>query len=167
MTETPLMCCAGVTRTTCLLAIVLAFIAPGLAQDHSDRPLTNSDVVKMVNAGIPESVIVRDIEVSGTNFVITADALISLKQHHVPGSVLAAIVDSQAASKMRQAGPPAMAYAAAQSASHPHRQLPNVDATLRLDSKTTGRVQVRKNEIKVEKAGVPLFSVKWKENSAK
>lgn len=160
------MRCAGVTRTACLLAIALAFIAPGLAQDHSDRPLTNSDVVKMVNAGIPESVIVRDIEVSGTNFVTTADALISLKQHHVPDSVLAAIVDSQAASKLRQAGPPAMAYAAAQLA-HPHRQLPNVDATLRLDSKTTGKVQVRKNEIKVEKAGVPLFSVKWKENSAK
>ena len=161
------MRCAGVTRTACLLAIVLAFIAPGLAQDQSDRPLTNSDVVKMVNAGIPESVIVRDIEVSGTNFVTAADALISLKQHHVPDSVLAAIVDSQATSKMRQAGPPAMAYTAAQSASHPHRQLPNVDATLRLDSKTTGKVQVRKNEIKVEKAGVPLFSVKWKENSAK
>ena len=121
----------------------------------------------MVNAGIPESVIVRNIEVSGTNFVTTADALISLKQHHVPDSVLAAIVDSRAASRMRQAGPPAMAYAAAQSASHPHHQLPNVDATVRLDSKTTGKVQVRKNEIKVEKAGVPLFSVKWKENSAK
>jgi hypothetical protein len=42
-----------------------------------------------------------------------------------------------------------------------------VDATVRLDSKTIGKVQVRKNEIKVEKAGVPLFSVKWKENSAK
>jgi hypothetical protein len=55
MTETPLVCCAGVTRTACLLAIVLAFIAPGLAQDHSDRPLMNSDVMKMVNAGIPEA----------------------------------------------------------------------------------------------------------------
>jgi hypothetical protein len=161
------MRCSVVTRTACLLAIVLAFIAPGLAQDQSDRPLTNSDVVKMVNAGIPESVIVRDIEVSGSNFVTTADALISLKQRHVQDNVLAAIVESHAASMMRQAGPPAMAYGAAQSALHPHRQLPNLDATLRLDSKTTGKVQVRKNEIKVEKAGVPLFSVKWKENPAK
>jgi hypothetical protein len=159
------MRCSGVTRTARLLAIALALIAPGRAQDQSDRPLTNSDVVKMVNAGIPESVIVRDIEVSGTNFVTTADALISLKQHRVPDSVLAAIVDSQAAYKMRLAGPPAMA--AAQSASHLHRQLPNVDATLRLDAKTTGKVQIRKNEIKVEKAGVPLFSVKWKESSGK
>ena len=53
------MRCAGVTRTTCLLAIVLAYIAPCLAQDQSERPLTNSDVVKMVNAGIPERVIER------------------------------------------------------------------------------------------------------------
>lgn len=162
------MRCAGVTRTTCLLAIVLAFVVPCLAQDQSDRPLTNSDIVKMVNAGIPESVIVRAIEVSGTNFVTTADALISLKQHRVPDGVLAAILDSQAGARMRQVEPPGTADATAQSAVlHPHHQLPNVDATLRLDHKTTGKVQIRKNQIKLEKAGVPLFSVKWKENSAK
>jgi hypothetical protein len=85
----------------------------------------------------------------------------------VPDGVLAAMVDSRAGARMREAGPPPMAYAAGQPASHVHHQLPNVDATVRLDSKTIGKVQVRKNEIKVEKAGVPLFSVKWKENSAK
>lgn len=157
----------GVTRTTCLLAVALACAGSCFAQDQSERPLTNSDVVKMVNAGIPENVIERSIEVSGTNFLTTPDALISLKQHHVPDGVLAAMVDSRAAERMRVAVPPPIGYATGPLASHPHRQLPNVDATLRLDSKTTGKVQVRKNEIKVEKAGVPLFSVKWKENSAK
>jgi hypothetical protein len=44
--------------------------------------------------------------------------------------------------------------------SGPHH-LPNLDATVRLADKTVGKVQVRKNEIKVEKAGVPLLSVKW------
>ena len=162
------MRCAGVTRSTSLLAIALALAAQGIAQAQPERPLTNSDVVKMVNADIPASIIVRDIEVSWTNFVTTPDALISLKQHHVPDRVLAAIVDSQAAERMRQVEPPAMAYGAPPSAvSHPHHPLPNVDATVRLDSKTTGKVQVRKNEIKVEKAGVPLFDVKWKENTAK
>jgi hypothetical protein len=143
------MRCAGVTRTSCWLAIVRAFVAPCLAQGQSEHPLTNSDVVKMANAGIPEGVIVRAIEVSGTNFVITPDALISLKQHHVPDGVLAAMIDSHAAARMSQAEPPAMTYAATQSAvAHPHHQLPNVDATVRLDSKTVGKVQVRKNEIK-------------------
>jgi hypothetical protein len=165
--EAPPMRCAGVTLTICLLAVVLALVIPSLAQDQPERPLTNSDVVKMVNAGIPEAVIVRDIEVSGTNFVTSTDALINLKQHHVPDSVLGAMVDSRAGVRMHDAGPPSIAYAAPQSASHPHYQLPNVDATLRLDSKTTGKLQVRKNEFKVEKAGVPLFSVKWKENSSK
>ncbi len=166
--EAPHMRCAGVTRTSCWLAIMVTFVAPCFAQGQPEHPLTNSDVVKMANAGIPESVIVRDIEASGTSFVTTADALISLKQHHVPDGVLAAMIDSYAAARMRQAEPKAITYAAAQPAeSHARHQLPNVDAAVRLDSKTIGTVQVRKNEIKVEKAGVPLFSVKWKENSAK
>jgi hypothetical protein len=165
--EASQMRCAGVTRTTWLLAIVLAYIAPCLAQDQPEPALTNSDVVKMVNAGIAESVIERSIEVSGTNFVTTPDALISLKQHHVPDGVLAAMVDSRAGARMREAIPPPMVYVPGQPALHVHHQLPNVDATVRLDSKTIGKVQVRKNEIKVEKSGVPLFSVKWKENSSK
>lgn len=161
------MRCAGVIQITSLLAIVLASIARCPAQDQPERPLTNSDVVQMVNAGIPESVIERSIEVSGTHFVTTPDALISLKQHRVPDGVLTAMVDSRAGARMREADPPPTVYAPGQSASHIHHQLPNVDATVRLDSKTIGKVQVRKNEIKVEKAGVPLFSLKWKVNSAK
>src|SRR6516165_3248034 len=140
---------AGLTRTTYLLAIMLAFVAPGVAQEPSERPLTNADVVKMANAGIPESVIERVIALSRTNFVTTPDALISLKQHQVPDGVLAAMVYAS--------GP----------AIQQHHPLPNVDATVRLDGKTTGKLQVRKNEIKVEKAGVPFFDLKWKENAPK
>jgi len=157
---------AGLTRTTYLLAIMLAFVAPGVAQEPSERPLTNADVVKMANAGIPESVIERVIALSRTNFVTTPDALISLKQHQVPDGVLAAIVDSQAGARMRQMDTPAMVYASGP-AIQQHHPLPNVDATVRLDGKTTGKLQVRKNEIKVEKAGVPFFDLKWKENAPK
>ena len=151
----------GFSRITLSLIPLVALAVPGFAQNAAERPLTNADVVKMVNAGIPESVIVRDIEVSGTNFVTTPDALISLKQHHVPDGVLAAIVDTQAGARFQQ---PAMVYAAGPGPSHPH-PLPNVDATVRLDHNTTGQVKVRKNEIKVEKGGVPFFDVKWKDNS--
>ncbi len=160
------MHCAGATRTGFLLTIVLVLSFPILAQDQTERPLTNADVVKMVNAGIPEGVVMRAIEVSGTDFVTTADALINLKQHHVPDGVMAAMIESRAG--MRHIETPAIAYGVVQSpVLHVHHQLPNVDATVRLDSKTIGKVQVRKNEIKVEKAGVPLFSVTWKENPSK
>ena len=161
------MCCTSFHRISLVLTILLLLIAPGLAQSPAERPLTNTDVVKMVEAGIPESVIVRKIQVSGTNFVTTPDALIGLKRQHVPDGVLGAMVDNEAGARMLQGAPPTVVYVAGPaSPAHPHR-LPNVDASFRIDSKTTGKVEVRANQIKVEKAGVPLFSVKWKEAPSK
>ena len=161
------MRCSGIRRIILLLAMLLVVMAPCLAQSPAERPLTNADVVKMVEAGIPESVIVRKIEVSGTNFVTTPEALIGLKRQHVPDGVLGAMVDNEAGARMLQSAPPTVVYVAGPAApAHPHR-LPNVDASFRIDSKTTGKVEVRANQIKVEKAGVPLFSVKWKEAPSK
>jgi len=161
------MCWTGFRRIALVLTILVLLIAPGLAQSPAERPLTNADVVKMVEAGIPESVIVRKIEVSGTSFVTTPDALIGLKRQHVSDGVLGAMVDSEAGAKMLQSAPPTVIYVAGPaSPAHPHR-LPNVDASFRIDSKTSGKVEVRADQIKVEKAGVPLFSVKWKVNTAK
>ena len=154
-------------RTSFVFVILAALAVPTVAQNPTAVRLTNSDLVKMVNAGIPESVIVREIQISETNFNITPDGLIKLKHEHVPDGILAAIVDSQAGARMLQAEAPAVIYAAGPGfPSHSHR-LPNVDASFRIDSKTSGKVEVRANQIKVEKAGVPLFSVKWKENPAK
>lgn len=161
------MRCAEYGRTIFLLAMLAALAVPTVAQNPAVVRLTNSDIVKMVNAGIPESVIVREIQVSETNFNISPDALINLKHKHVPDSVLGAIVDSQAGAAVQSAEPPVASYEAGSAyPAHSHR-LPNVDAAFRIDSKTSGKVQVRANQIKVEKAGVPLFSVKWKENTAK
>jgi hypothetical protein len=153
---------AGINRIALLLPLLLVLAAPSFGQAAPPHPLTNADIVKMVNAGLPEGVIVREIELSGTDFASTPDALISMKQHHVPDGVLAAIVDSQARGMMPQAAGPSVVYINGSEVKHVH-QLPNLDATVRLDSHTVGKVQVRKNEIKVEKAGVPLFEVKWKE----
>jgi hypothetical protein len=145
------------------LAAVFPLILAGscLAQMPASRPLTNADIVRMVNAGIPESVIVRVIEVSGTGFPATPDALVSLKQQRVPDSVLAAIVESQAPRMAPVGPPPGMVFVPGPPPPSGPHHLPNVDATVRLADKTVGKVQVRKNEIKVEKAGVPLLSVKW------
>ena len=161
------MRCAGLTRITLCFITLAAMSVASAAQNTTAVRLTNSDVVKMVQAGIPESVIVREIQVSETNFNLAPDALIGMKHQHVPDSVLGAIVESQAGGRMAQVEAPGIVYTAEPtSAIHPHR-LPNVDAAFRIDSKTTGKVQIRANQIKVEKAGVPLFSVKWKENTAK
>lgn len=161
------MRCIGYTRVLLFLSTMAVFAIPTLAQNQDAVRLTNSDVVKMVNAGVPESVIVREIQVTEPNFNISPDALVSLKHKRVPDSVLGAIVDSQAGARMAQLEPPPTVYVAGPAfPAHPHR-LPNVDAIFRVDSKTSGKVEVRANQIKVEKAGIPLFSVKWKENPAK
>jgi hypothetical protein len=50
-------------------------------------------------------------------------------------------------------------------ASGPHR-LPAVEANLRLNGTTNGKFSMKNNQIKVEKSGVPLFSLKWYEKPA-
>ena len=149
-------------QLTFLMSLLLALPAASIAQAPTDNTLTNADIVRMVRAGIPESIIVREIQDSETNFVTSANALIELRKQHVPTRVLDAMLDSGSGTRGRQAEPLAPPMAAAQSAApHPH-QLPTFDAAVRLDSKTTAKVSVSKNHIKVERSGVPLFSLIWK-----
>ena len=161
------MRCHAFSRISFLFAVLAAVAVPSLSQNPVARPLTNSDVVKMVNAGIPESVIVREIQVSEPNFDASPDGLINLKHHHVPDGVLGAIVDNQNSPRMLEAVPPGALYSAGTLSPTPHHRLPNIDAAFRIDSRITGKIQVRANQIKVEKAGIPLFSVKWELNPAK
>jgi hypothetical protein len=157
------MPCARQLHKTILLALLLSLPASSLAQAPTDNTLTNTDIVKMVKAGIPESIILHEIQMSETNFVTNANALIELKKQHVPDGVLDAILDSRSATRGRQAEPLAAPMVAGQSAAPHLHQLPIFDAAVRLDSKTTAKVSVSKNHIKVERSGVPLFSLKWKE----
>lgn len=148
---------------TLLFALLLALPAASLAQAPTDNTLTNSDIVRMVRAGIPESIILREIQMSDTNFVTSANSLIELKKQHVPDRVLDAILDSGSGTRERRAEPSVATMVVGQSAGPHLHQLPTFDAAVRLDTKTTAKVSVGKNHIKVERSGVPLFSLKWKE----
>ena len=149
-----------------VLAILLATVTPSLAQSAADAPLTNADIVKMVKAGIPESVIVRKVQMSESNFATSPNALIELKRQHVPDDVMAAMLDSEAAMRMPPADPNAAPPAVFRSSNGRPHHLPTFDAALRIDSKTE-KVSVGKNQIKVEQAGVPIFTLKWKETQSK
>ena len=151
---------------TIALAILLAVAMPCLAQAPGNALLTNADIVKMVKAGLPESVIMRKVQMSESNFVTSPDALIELKRQHVPDDVMAAMLDSEAAMRMPPAEADAGSPAVFRSANgHPHH-LPTFDAAVRIDSKTE-KVSVGKNQIKVEQAGVPIFTLKWKDPQPK
>ena len=51
------------------LAFLLAFLLalPLVAQAPTDNVLTNADIVKMMKAGLPESIILREIQMSRTD----------------------------------------------------------------------------------------------------
>ena len=143
-----------------ILAVLLVSAAASFAQLTNHAPLTNADIVKMVKAGIPESVILRKVQMSESNFTTSPNALIELKRRHVPDDVMAAMLDSEAAMRMlpgdHDGVPPALLPSAN---AHPH--LPTFDAVLHVDSKTE-KFSVGKNQIKVEQAGVPIFTLHWK-----
>src|SRR5215469_14878004 len=152
-------------RNTRQVAIVLAVLvvtaAASFAQLTNDAPLTNADIVKMVKAGIPESVILRKVQMSESNFTTSPNALIELKRQHVPDDVMAAMLDSEAAMRMPLGEGMATPTSVLPSANaHPHH-LPTFDAVLHVDSKTE-KFSVGKNQIKVEQAGAPIFTLDWK-----
>lgn len=147
-----------------LAALVFALCLSSFAQSPSNGPLTNADLERMVKAGLSESTILRVMQVSKTNFSTSPDALIDLKHHRVPDRIVDALLDAQsgaAATQFASTGPVPTALEPHMPGAH---QLPNVDAALRLNANTTAKLAVRQNHIKLERSGVPLFSLSWKEN---
>src|ERR1035441_5603812 len=60
-------------KLTVLLALLLGL--PLLAQAPTGNVLTNADIVKMMKAGLPESIILREIQMSRTDFATSPSAL--------------------------------------------------------------------------------------------
>lgn len=86
------------TRTALLLSMLLGFSAFTTAA-LADAPLTNADVLRMVEAKLPESTIVLAIRGSEARFDVAPDALISLSRAGVPAAVVDAMIQkSQGAS---------------------------------------------------------------------
>ena len=78
---------------TVLLAFLL--VLPLSAQAPTDNGLTNTDIVKMVKAGLPESIIVREIQMSRADFSTGPNALIELKKQGASEKILGAVLDSR------------------------------------------------------------------------
>ena len=132
----------------------------------TDHVLTNADIVKMTKAGLSESIILREIQISRTDFSTSPAALIELKKHGVPESVLGAVLDSRLGASRFAADSQPIPYIPAHSATRGPHHLPSFEADMRLDSKTQEKLSVGQNHIKLEQSGVPVFSLKWKEPSS-
>jgi len=89
------------------LLLVLASLAPALAvpfpspvQPSGETPLTNDDVIKMVQAKLGDAVIVAKIRSSASQFDTSTDGLIKLKHSGVSDAVLRAIAESGSSTSM-------------------------------------------------------------------
>jgi hypothetical protein len=73
-------------------AICVAFMLLHALPVHSQTPLTNDAVVKMVKAGLAEDVILSMINTQPAQFSVTPDAMIALKKDGISDKVIAAMV---------------------------------------------------------------------------
>ena len=147
------------------LAFLLAFLLalPLVAQAPTDNVLTNADIVKMMKAGLPESIILREIRMSNTDFATSPAALIELKKQGASERILGAVLDSRIGPSRSEPESPATPRIIAQAATPGLHHMPSFEADLRINSTANGKLSMGHNQIKVERSGVPVFSLKWKE----
>ncbi len=147
------------------LAFLLAFLLalPLLAQAPTDNVLTNADIVKMMKAGLPESIIVREIRMSNTDFSTAPAALIELKKQGASERILGAVLDSRMGSSQPKPEPRTTPRIVAQVAVPGLHHLPSLEADMRLNSTANGHLSMDHNHIQVEHSGAPVFSLQWKE----
>ncbi|MFY9824897.1 MAG: hypothetical protein WAM82_26200 [Thermoanaerobaculia bacterium] len=69
------------------------------AVEHAPKPLTNEDIVTMVQAGLPTDVVIEKIRTSKTAFDTSTDALVSLKKAGVGSDIIRLMVNPAAESK--------------------------------------------------------------------
>jgi len=89
-------------RRRILISFFLPFLGllilspPGLAQQpQTQKPLTNSDVIRMIKSGVPESVILISIQSSPPNYDVSPDGLIALQKAGVSQQLMTAILTAQ------------------------------------------------------------------------
>ena len=82
------------------------FVQPSVQAQHRQRPLTNEDVLKMVEAKLAAEVVVEKIKASPCDFDTSPEALGRLKEAGVPDALLLVMVMSPKCSQPQQPPPP-------------------------------------------------------------
>jgi hypothetical protein len=75
------MKCKAVTCSFLVPLMLLAVAGTAIgAAATAPKPLTNDDIVTMVQAGLPQNVVIEKIKTSKTAFDTSTDALVALKK---------------------------------------------------------------------------------------
>jgi hypothetical protein len=80
------------------LMVLSARTALGAARE-APKPLTNDDIVTMVQAGLPQDVVIEKIKASKTAFDTSPDALVALKKAGISGDIIRVMVNPASESK--------------------------------------------------------------------
>jgi hypothetical protein len=152
---------ARLLHLTVLMTFLLAL--PVLAQAPTDQVLTNADIVKMMKAGLPEGIILREIQMANIDFATSPAALIELKRQGASERILGAVLDSRMGTTQSGPEPRATPRVVARVAAPGLHHLPSVEADMRINSTANGHLSMGHNHIQVERSGVPVFSLEWKE----
>ncbi|HXO87861.1 MAG TPA: hypothetical protein VN885_04365 [Candidatus Acidoferrales bacterium] len=83
-------------RRSVLILLALSTCAVTASIGQTQRPITNADIVSMTKQAIDPTLIVKDIQSSGTDFDTSPQALIDLKNAGVDKSVMDAMLTVQA-----------------------------------------------------------------------
>ncbi len=81
---------------TVLLGLCLALLALSGPSRGESAPLTNADVIKMLNAGLAPETVRLTVRTAPSKFDTSPDGLIALKQAGVDESVVEAMISAQA-----------------------------------------------------------------------
>ncbi len=77
------------------LALLLLSISIRAANAQTRKPLTNQDVIDMTKQALAAPIIVKAIEANQTDFDVSAQALVDLKNAGVDASVMEAMLSAQ------------------------------------------------------------------------
>lgn len=81
------------TALLALFVVLLNVVGGAQTREPAARPLLNKDIISLVEAGLPEAVIVEKIRTSRTAFDTSTEQLLALKQAGVPGSVIQLMIN--------------------------------------------------------------------------
>jgi len=83
-------------RVRIVLGVVAWLLPALLPAQNSKVVLTNNDIVQMVNAGLPESLVIGSISASDINFDVSPSGLVALRKASVSEPIIEAMLSAQA-----------------------------------------------------------------------
>ncbi len=87
---------ARVTALSIAAALLSISLLLGATPPSNPKPLTNDDIVSLVQAGLPQDVVIEKIKISKTAFDTSADALVALKKAGVGSEIIRFMVNPAA-----------------------------------------------------------------------